>query len=71
MPLLLGGFDKLSSAYLLPPSKPKKKKLQSSQDEAETLNKQAAVYAEEAFLLQQYEMQRHLSLNDFGNGWHP
>lgn len=64
-------LPKYAAAYLLPPSKPKKKKLQSEQTEAETLSKQAAVYAKEAFLLQQYEMQQHLALNDFGNGWHP
>jgi hypothetical protein len=62
---------KSAGAYLLPPSKPKKKKLQSGQEETAELNKQAAVYAEEAFLLQQYEMQKQLERNDFGNGWHP
>lgn len=66
---LLGGFEKLSGAYLLPPNKPKKKK--ETDEEVNELAKQAEICARLAFNEQKEQMIRRLNSNNFGGGWRP
>lgn len=70
---LLGGFDaKVAGAYLLPPTKPKKKKKVQPEDELpEALNKEASALAEAIVFEKQAELRRRVQSGDLGGGWDP
>jgi hypothetical protein len=66
--IMLGGIsEKYAGAYLLPPTKRKKKKPQPDEVDPEVLDKVASAVVRN----QQAIMQQQLAAGDLGGGWNP